>query len=178
VSSAYEDVEGAAPPSQTDAKPPSPPSVLPQGQEDDDNYLFTFTVDSTHVSKVDTRSDGIYLYHDVEHDGDETNEFRIDGGDGGDGGSRDNGEDGGEKKAQETNDAMQKNENADSIVSDEDVARALVYSVNTDPGSTQSTTTTTSSREDENEEEDDDGMRTSCCMPGIPHSDECERGRR
>jgi hypothetical protein len=73
---------------------------------------------------------------------------------------------------------MQKNENADSIVSDEDVARALVYSVNTDPGSTTTQSTTTSSREDENEEEDDDGMRTSCCMPGIPHGDECGRGRR
>ena len=173
MSSAYEDVEGAPPPSQTDAKPA--PTVLQQGQEDDDNYLFTFTADSTHVSKVDTRSDGIYLYHDVEHDGDETNECRIDGGVG-DGG-RDNGEDGEEKKAQ-SSDAMQKNENADSIVSDEDVARALVYSVNTDPGSTTTQSTTTSSREDENEEEDDDGMRTSCCMPGISHGDACGRGRR
>lgn len=145
VSSAYEDVEGAPPPPQTDAKPPP---VLQQGQEDDDNYLVTFTADSTHVSKVDTRSDDIYMYHDVEHDGDETSQFHIDGG----GGGRDNGENGREKKAQETNDVMQKNENASSIISDEDVARALVYSVNTDPGAT----TTSSSREGENEDEDED----------------------
>jgi hypothetical protein len=177
VSSAYEDVEGAPPPPQTDAKPPPPP-VPQQGQEDDNNYLVTFTADSTHVSKVDTRSDDIYMYHDVEHDGDETSQFHIDD-DGGSG--RDSGENGREKKAQETNDVMQKNENASSIISDEDVARALVYSVNTDPGSTTTHTTTTTSREGENEDEDEDedGMQTLCGIPGIPHIDEGSgRGRR
>lgn len=57
---------------------------------------------------------------------------------------------------------MQKNENASSIISDEDVARALVYSVNTDPGAT----TTSSSREGENEDEDEDEDGA----PGSPAS--------